>query len=99
MTIIGASASLAVSDIPWDGPLGALRIGRVGGVEIQAREILSLRTRLNNIYVDHTGQPLEVIERAMERDKYMTASEAKDFGLIDEVVTSRPTLADAVAAA
>ena len=73
--------------------------GQATDIEIQAREILSLRARLNNIYVDHTGQPLEVIEQAMERDKYMTANEAKDFGLIDEVVTSRPPLADAAVAA
>ena len=73
--------------------------GQATAIEIQAREILALRTRLNNIYVDHTGQSLEVIERAMERDKYMTASEAKEFGLIDEVVTSRPPLAEAAAAA
>ena len=73
--------------------------GQATDIEIQAREILALRSRLNNIYVDHTGQSLEVIEQAMERDKYMTAHEAKDFGLIDEVVTSRPPLADAAAAA
>jgi len=51
------------------------------------------------MYADHTGQDLDVIERAMERDKYMTAAEAKEFGLIDEVVTSRPPLPDASAAA
>jgi ATP-dependent Clp protease protease subunit len=73
--------------------------GQATDIEIQAREILSLRGRLNNIYVDHTGQSLDVIERAMERDKYMTAGEAKEFGLIDEVVTSRPPLAEAAAAA
>jgi len=73
--------------------------GQATDIEIQAREILALRSRLNNMYVDHTGQPLEVIERAMERDKYMTATEAKEFGLIDEVVTNRPPLADVAAAA
>ena len=73
--------------------------GQATDIEIQAREILALRARLNNIYVDHTGQSLEVIERAMERDKYMTADEAKQFGLVDEVVTSRPPLADAAVAA
>ena len=64
--------------------------GQATDIEIQAREILALRARLNNIYVHHTGQPLEFIERALERDKFMTATEAKEFGLIDEVVTSRP---------
>src|ERR1035441_3766705 len=64
--------------------------GQATDIEIQAREILALRARLNNMYVEHTGQTLEVIERAMERDKYMTAQEAKEFGLIDEVVNKRP---------
>lgn len=66
--------------------------GQATDIEIQAREILALRARLNNMYVQHTGQSLDVIERAMERDKYMTADEAKEFGLIDEVVSNRPTL-------
>jgi ATP-dependent Clp protease protease subunit len=73
--------------------------GQATDIEIQAREILALRARLNNMYVEHTGQTLEVIERAMERDKYMTAQEAMEFGLIDEVVNKRPPLAEAVAAA
>ena len=73
--------------------------GQATDIEIQAREILALRARLNNMYVEHTGQTLEVIERALERDKYMTAQEAKEFGLIDEVVNKRPPLAEAVAAA
>jgi len=73
--------------------------GQATDIEIQAREILALRARLNNMYVEHSGQTLEVIERAMERDKYMTAQEAMEFGLIDEVVNKRPPLAEAVAAA
>lgn len=64
--------------------------GQATDIEIHAREILSIRARLNNIYVQHTGQPIEVIEQAMERDKFMTATDAKEFGLIDEVVSSRP---------
>ena len=64
--------------------------GQATDIEIQAREILALRARLNNIYVTHTGQTLEVIEKALERDKFMTAQEAKEFGLIDEVVVNRP---------
>jgi ATP-dependent Clp protease protease subunit len=68
--------------------------GQATDIEIQAREILALRARLNNIYVEHTGQSLDVIERAMERDKYMTAAEAKEFGIIDEVVNKRPPLPD-----
>jgi ATP-dependent Clp protease protease subunit len=72
--------------------------GQATDIEIQAREILALRARLNNMYVEHTGQTLEVIERAMERDKYMTAQEAQEFGLIDEVVNKRIPLADAPSA-
>jgi len=64
--------------------------GQASDIEIHAREILALRARLNNIYVDHTGKPLEEIEAAMERDKFMTAADAQEFGLIDSVVTSRP---------
>ncbi|MGE5476720.1 MAG: ATP-dependent Clp endopeptidase proteolytic subunit ClpP [Bacteroidales bacterium] len=63
--------------------------GQATDIEIHAREILALRARLNNMYVQHTGQPLEVIEQAMERDKFMSATEAKEFGLIDEVVNRR----------
>jgi ATP-dependent Clp protease protease subunit len=64
--------------------------GQATDIEIQAREILSLRARLNGIYVKHTKQPLDVIEKAMERDKFMNPEEAKDFGLIDEVYVKRP---------
>ncbi len=65
--------------------------GQATDIEIQAREILRLRARLNEIYVKHTGQPLEVIQTAVERDKFLTPVEAKEFGLIDEVVETRPT--------
>ena len=64
--------------------------GQATDIEIQAREILALRQRLNEIYAKHTGTALDVISQAVERDKFMTPDEAKAFGLIDEVVTSRP---------
>ena len=64
--------------------------GQATDIEIQAREILKLRQRLNEIYVKHTGQPLDVIERKLERDSFMSAEEAKEFGLVDQVVESRP---------
>ena len=64
--------------------------GQATDIEIQAREILKLRQRLNEIYVKHTGQPIEAIERKLERDTYMSAEEARDFGLIDHVVEERP---------
>ena len=64
--------------------------GQAADIEIQAKEILKLRERLNEIYVDHTGQPLDVIEDALDRDRFMNPDEALEFGLIDEVVTERP---------
>ena len=64
--------------------------GQAADIEIQAREILTLRRRLNEIYEHHTGQTLEAIEQKLERDSYMSAQEAKEFGLIDEVVANRP---------
>ena len=64
--------------------------GQASDIEIHAREILALRQRLNEIYVEHTGRDLKTIEDAMERDNFLTPDQAKEFGLIDEVVTSRP---------
>jgi len=64
--------------------------GQATDIEIQAREILKLRQRLNEIYVKHTGQPLDVIERRLERDSFMSAEEAMEFGLVDQVVENRP---------
>ena len=63
--------------------------GQATDIEIQAREILRLRARLNEIYVRHTGQPLEKIEADMERDRFMSAADAKAYGLIDEVLDKR----------
>lgn len=64
--------------------------GQATDIEIQAREILKVRERLNQIYSDNTGQPLKVIELAVERDNFMSAEEAKTFGLVDQVVVDRP---------
>ena len=66
--------------------------GQATDIEIQAKEILDLRKRLNDIYVAHTGQDFQVIEEAVERDRYMSPEEAKKFGLIDQVVDKRPEL-------
>jgi ATP-dependent Clp protease protease subunit len=66
--------------------------GQATDIEIQAREILHTRARLNGIYVKHTGQALSAIEQAVERDRFMSPEEAKTFGLIDQVMTHRPTL-------
>ena len=70
-------------------PSGGFR-GQASDIEIHAREVLKLRERLNNIYVKHTGQKLGTIEKAMDRDKFMSPEEAKDFGLVDEVYEKRP---------
>ncbi len=66
--------------------------GQATDIEIQAREILKIREKLNNIYVDCTGQPLERIQATMERDSFMSAEEAFEYGLIDHVVTQRPDI-------
>lgn len=72
--------------------------GQASDIEIHAREILAVRARLNQIYADHCGQSIDTIEEAMERDRFMTADEAKEFGLVDEVVAQRAASAAAVAA-
>jgi ATP-dependent Clp protease protease subunit len=64
--------------------------GQATDIEIHAKEILEMRRRLNEIYVRHTGQPLEVIEEAVERDRFMSAEQAREFGLVDKVVEQRP---------
>lgn len=64
--------------------------GQASDIEIHAREVLKIRERLNQIFVKHTGQPIDVIEAAMERDKFMSPEEAREFGIIDEVYEKRP---------
>jgi len=64
--------------------------GMAADIEIQAREILRMRHDLNRLYAQYTGKPIEEIERAMDRDKFMSPVEAKEFGLIDEVFDKRP---------
>ncbi|MDR1609244.1 MAG: ATP-dependent Clp protease proteolytic subunit [Holosporales bacterium] len=63
--------------------------GQATDIEIQAKEILALRERLNAIYAENTGKSIKVINSAMDRDKYMSAEEAVKFGLVDSIVTSR----------
>ena len=63
--------------------------GQATDIQIHAKEILSLKERLNKIYSNHTGKSIKEISQALERDKFMTAEEAKDFGLIDTVVEKR----------
>ncbi len=66
--------------------------GQASDIEIHAREILSLRQRLNEIYVKHCGQELKAVEDALERDRFMSADEAKTFGIVDEVVAERSSV-------
>ena len=69
--------------------------GQATDIDIQAREILIIRERLNRLMAEHTGQPLEVIERDTERDRFMDAEQSRDYGLVDEVVNSRAAAPDA----
>lgn len=84
----GKRYSLPNSRVMIHQPSGGAQ-GMASDIEIQAREILKLREKLNNIYVQQTGQKLSAIEKAMDRDTFMSAEEAKAFGLIDHVVASR----------
>lgn len=70
-------------------PLGGTR-GQATEIEIHAREILKTREQLNRILAEKTGQPIEKIERDTERDYYLSADEAKEYGLVDEVIAKRP---------
>ena len=65
--------------------------GQVTDIMIHAKEVEGLKRRLNEIYVSHTGQDYDTIEKALERDNFMTADGAKDFGIIDKVMEKRPT--------
>ena len=85
----GKRYSLPHSRIMTHQPSGGFS-GQATDVEIHAREILTLRERLNSIYVKHTGRPLKDIEKIMDRDTFMDPDEAKKIGLVDEVVEKRP---------
>ncbi len=68
--------------------------GQVTDILIHAREVESLKRRLNEIYEKHTGQSLKAVEQALERDNFLTAEAAKEFGLIDKVIDKRPVPVD-----
>ncbi|MHC5653256.1 ATP-dependent Clp endopeptidase proteolytic subunit ClpP [Stappia sp.] len=74
-------------------PSGGFR-GQAADIMLHAQEILKLKKRLNDIYVHHTGQTLDQVEAALERDNFMTAERAKEFGLIDEVIADRSGFAN-----
>jgi ATP-dependent Clp protease protease subunit len=84
----GKRFALPNSRIMIHQPSGGAQ-GQATDIEIQAREILYIRERLNKLYVEHTGQPLEKIEMDMERDRFMSPVDAKAYGLIDEVLDKR----------
>ncbi len=84
----GKRYSLPNSRIMIHQPSGGYQ-GQASDIEIHAQEIISLRKRLNEIYVKHTGQKLSVIEKSMDRDNFMTADKAQEFGLVDKVIESR----------
>lgn len=85
----GKRFALPNSRIMIHQPSGGAQ-GQAADIEIQAQEILRMRQRLNEIFQYHTGQPLDVIEKSVERDNFMSPDEAKTFGLIDEVLYHRP---------
>lgn len=85
----GKRFSLPHSNIMIHQPSGGFQ-GQATDIEIHAKEIIKTRDRLNKIYERHTGQELKTIEDAMERDRFMTPTEAKEFGLIDQVIAERP---------
>jgi len=84
----GKRSALPHSRIMIHQPSGGTQ-GTASDIEIQAREILYLRSKLNGLYAQHTGQQIETIERDMDRDRFMSAEEARDYGLIDHVITKR----------
>jgi len=81
----GKRYALPNSRIMMHQPSGGAQ-GQASDIEIQAREILSLRKRLNQIYVEHTGQSMEVIEETVERDRFMSPEEAIEYGLLDRIL-------------
>ena len=94
----GMRVALTNARIMIHQPSGGAQ-GQATDIEIQAKEILRIRHRMNQLYAKYTGQPLDLIENAMERDKFLSAEEAKTFGLIDEVFDKRPAPAEEAAAA
>ena len=85
----GKRFALPHSEIMIHQPLGGAK-GQATDIEIQAKQILRIKATLNEILAANTGKPLEVIERDTDRDNYMTAQEALDYGIIDKILTRRP---------
>ena len=85
----GMRVALSNARIMVHQPSGGAR-GMASDIEIQAKEILRIRRRMNDLYAKYTGQPLDKIEKAMDRDTFLEAEEAKEFGLVDQVFEKRP---------
>ncbi len=85
----GKRSALPNSRIMIHQPMGGSQ-GQASDIEIYAKEILSLRGRLNDILAKHTGKPLETIEKDTDRNFFMSAKEAKEYGIVDEVIDKRP---------
>lgn len=86
----GMRMSLPHSRIMIHQPLGGFQ-GQATDIEIHAREILTVRKKMNDLYVKHTGQKIAAVEKGVERDNFMSPEEAKKFGLIDSIVEKRPS--------
>ncbi|MDD9148098.1 MULTISPECIES: ATP-dependent Clp endopeptidase proteolytic subunit ClpP [unclassified Sporolactobacillus] len=84
---IGKRYALPNSEIMIHQPLGGMQ-GQASDMEIHAKRILKIREKLNHIYAERTGQPYDIISRDTDRDNFMSAEEAKKYGLIDEILTS-----------
>ena len=85
----GKRFALPHSEVMIHQPLGGAR-GQASDIQIQAEQILKTKAMLNRILSENTGKPLEIIERDTDRDNYMTAQEAMDYGLVDKVLSKRP---------
>jgi ATP-dependent Clp protease protease subunit len=92
----GMRVALTNSRIMIHQPSGGAQ-GQATDIAIQAQEILRIRANMNRLYAQYTGKDIETIEKAMERDNFMTSSEAKDFGLVDAVFDKRPVSGDEAA--
>src|SRR6266511_3541657 len=91
----GTRSALPHSRIMIHQPSGGTQ-GSAADIEIQARESLYLRSKMNELFSKHTGRPVEQIERDMDRDRFMSAEEARDYGLIDNVLNYRGQMEDAL---
>ena len=90
----GKRSCLPNSRVMIHQPLGGVR-GQATDIEIHANEIISLKNKLHEIYSAHTGQSIETLAATMERDRFMTAEQAKEFGIVDKVITKPPAPAKA----